>query len=871
MQPIPAHNLLIRQAFPSARAQPGDLYSFRSIGSSDRALGSVGSGSSTAGSFYWGVELVNQTNHTITAVTISYAGEQWRNSAAAAQSVSFQYSFSAQDIKTGSFITIPQLEFVSPITGGTAGARDGNSAAARTPIGPVTLTNISWKPGQSLWLRWYDPDHPGYDHGLAIDDFSLSVFSSYENTYDPPATFYDGTQGLSNEELGAKLREKIVPPFIAYPNSISALQWLDQDPGNANNVILGYSAVSEPKSSAGVSWTKEYLWPKSRGIGESGDDAVDLFNLRASAIALTSARADTLFDWSNTGDPNYHSPAPNTTADSDSWQPPADERGDIARSLFYMDVRYDSTKSDTSDLVLEDSIVNSSDMAVLSTLLAWHLEDPVSEKELRRNDIASLLQGNRNPFIDRPDFAEAYFRDFIFSSDDADADGMTTKWELVHQLNPNSSADALVDSDADGFTNFEEHWMETNPKNPADPATFFVDANYTGTEDGTVARPFRRIQSAIDALPAGTQPRAIMVRPGTYPERVYLNAKYSGKSRVHIFSEAGAEATIIDGEGVDSSVVRFYSFKKATFSGFTVRNAYTASRGGGLRMEAAKGGTILITDNIISNNDATRGSKAVGGGIYLRTADGSIVANNFIFANKANRGGGVVFGGGGTKFWHNTVVNNEAGTGGGGGLSALRGITPDVRNNIIWGNTSAMAGTEQIHQLAGSYNVIQGGAPGVGNLNADPRFAGPGDYHIEADSPARNKAEKVPLVWDADGDFRPQGLKADMGADEYVAPPINPNPIDTDGDGLPDAWELEHFGHLNFAGSDDPDGDGLTNAQERLANTDPLNPDSDGDGVRDGADAYPGDPTRWLPDGDPNDTIPPVITLNKPRNAVLLP
>ena len=58
--------------------------------------------------------------------------------------------------------------------------------------------------------------------------------------------------------------------------------------------------------------------------------------------------------------------------------------------------------------------------------------------------------------------------------------------------------------------------------------------------------------------------------------------------------------------------------------------------------------------------------------------------------------------------------------------------------------------------------------------------------------------------------------------------------VDSDGDGLWDAWEMENFGNLNQKGTDDPDGDGLTNAEEFTANTDPNKADTDGDGLKDG-------------------------------------
>src|SRR5262245_3068720 len=159
----------------------GALYSFGVAGTNpatDRALGSVASGST--GTVYQAARLTNNTGSTITSLAISYAGEQWRNGGnATAHALTFQYQVASAGVITGAnapsagWTTVPALSFTGPVTGTTAGALDGNAVANRTVISGILTVTVN--AGQDICLRWQDPDDAGSDHGLAIDDFSVTA------------------------------------------------------------------------------------------------------------------------------------------------------------------------------------------------------------------------------------------------------------------------------------------------------------------------------------------------------------------------------------------------------------------------------------------------------------------------------------------------------------------------------------------------------------------------------------------------------------------------------------------------------------------------------------------------------------------------
>jgi hypothetical protein len=106
----------------------------------------------------------------------------------------------------------------------------------------------------------------------------------------------------------------------------------------------------------------------------------------------------------------------------DIWETWDGRKGDVARAMFYMDVRYEGDTGSEPDLILTDDpyLILSSQtgnneavgyMGLLATLLEWHESDPVDEKERVHNEVVFQYQHNRNPFVDHPEWVDLLFGD----------------------------------------------------------------------------------------------------------------------------------------------------------------------------------------------------------------------------------------------------------------------------------------------------------------------------------------------------------------------------------------------------------------------------------------------------------------------------
>lgn len=223
------------------------------------------------------------------------------------------------------------------------------------------------------------------------------------------------------------------------------LELAQEDPSNPANIIDVYQNESHPKQGAGNSlYDREHTWPNSYGFPDdnaSNYPFSDCHALWLCDISYNSSRGNNPYRFSPggaerptvltngigggsglyPGNSNWRA----GSGPSGSWETWVGRRGDVARSLLYLDVRYEGgthgvTGVAEPNLILTntESLIAASNtgsnlltayMGELSVLLQWHIQDPPDAFERHRNDVLASYQGNRNPFIDHPEWADCIF------------------------------------------------------------------------------------------------------------------------------------------------------------------------------------------------------------------------------------------------------------------------------------------------------------------------------------------------------------------------------------------------------------------------------------------------------------------------------
>ncbi|WP_075342692.1 endonuclease [Tenacibaculum agarivorans] len=245
--------------------------------------------------------------------------------------------------------------------------------------------------------------------------FLLASFLQVLSVFAQQSYYDDVDLTKTGLDLKSELATKIIAThtnFLSYtPGVWEASRKTDVNPNNASEVVLiyGYSSSGKTARTRGINnnggdsgeWNREHVYPRSLGNPKletrTGDAGTDAHSLRPSDVDYNRDR----------GNLRFADGSGNSGSTSGGWYPGDEWKGDVARMMMYMYLRY-GNRCLPSVVGVGSSAATPDDM--IDLFLEWNAEDPVSEIEDNRNSYHentanTYAQGNRNPFIDNPNLA----------------------------------------------------------------------------------------------------------------------------------------------------------------------------------------------------------------------------------------------------------------------------------------------------------------------------------------------------------------------------------------------------------------------------------------------------------------------------------
>jgi len=263
-----------------------------------------------------------------------------------------------------------------------------------------------------------------------------------------PSYYNDVNLTLSGTALKSELANKIIvthtTDLVYTPGVWDALRLTDLDPSNSNNVVLIYGwdnsdgdttndrtrdkTLQDTGSGASFVWNREHVYSKSLAnpplVTGSAGAGTDAHNLRPADRSRNTSRSNRKFA-DGSGTASYITTEGN-------WYPGDEWKGDVARMMMYMYLRYGNQTLPTNVGV---GTTVAADPNMILLFLEWNAEDPVSTLEMQRNPVLEGLQGNRNPFIDNPAFATQIWggpqAQDLFGGGSSDTEAPTTPTALT--------------------------------------------------------------------------------------------------------------------------------------------------------------------------------------------------------------------------------------------------------------------------------------------------------------------------------------------------------------------------------------------------------------------------------------------------------
>jgi endonuclease I len=251
-----------------------------------------------------------------------------------------------------------------------------------------------------------------------------------------PVNYYDNAEGKSGADLKTALYSIIKDHTqLSYSDLWTAFRTTDAKPNgkvwdmysNTNYTFGSDQQGSGGYTGEGQMYNREHSFPKS-WFAEGYPMYTDLFHLYPADAYVNGRRSN--YPYGNVGNTNFTSTngsklgSPATANFNESayvFEPANEYKGDFARTYFYMATCYENriagwrgNNAATRDILAGNSYPAFKSWYV-DLLIEWHNADPVSEKEINRNNAVYQIQGNRNPYIDHPEWVECVWKENCIS------------------------------------------------------------------------------------------------------------------------------------------------------------------------------------------------------------------------------------------------------------------------------------------------------------------------------------------------------------------------------------------------------------------------------------------------------------------------
>ena len=247
----------------------------------------------------------------------------------------------------------------------------------------------------------YSKEYNSGQRGVVCTTLSgTSAGSYYSGTYT-----YDSLSQMNANTLKSSLRS-LMKSTHTYDSSDNDCHYManqtdcENENGKDNKLLLLYTSYTATQSQWN-GWNREHVWPQSLGGGNTSGGGADLHHIRPSDAGVNSSRGNKKYGESGANATSKYGSNPATgylggTYNSTYFEPNDNVKGDVARICLYVLVRWGSDWGADSITEVFQSV---------DVLLEWCELDPVDTWEMGRNEVIQAIQGNRNVFIDYPEYA----------------------------------------------------------------------------------------------------------------------------------------------------------------------------------------------------------------------------------------------------------------------------------------------------------------------------------------------------------------------------------------------------------------------------------------------------------------------------------